>query len=239
LYGSFIATSVYGFILTRSSWRAITKSELPAWKSLWNYGKYTQAGNVLHMSNQRGYLFALEKLSPEGNLMAGIFSVLLYIGEGIWSVAKSLSAIQGAEIAQDEEHAQHREITRRYLKVSLVASFMGIVFFLLLPSRWLAVFLDNKSEQVTDAFFYFIPGIVLHTITIILAHYFSGKGYHRYNALSSFFGLFTSVVIAGIFIPRMGINGAALSISISIAVQCLVQFVLYRRVVKALGVNPN
>lgn len=236
LYVSFLATNIFGFYLTKDVWKQWKLGPvIQESKPLWRYGKFTQAGNILHLANQRSYLFFLEKSSLEGTLLAGVFSVLLYIGEGLWSVAKSLSAIQGAAISQNENHDEHRSLTKRYLLLSMLATAFGTAVFLLIPMKWLDPFLDGQTEMVTFAFYFIIPGILVNTSTIILAHYFSGKGYHRFNAYSALAGVMTTLLIAPWFIRLWGLPGGAGALSISFCVQAIVQWIYYLKTVKSVN----
>lgn len=238
LYFSFAATNIFGFYLTKDIWRQWKASHIADnAKPLWQYGKYTQAGNILHLANQRSYLFLLEKSSIEGTLLAGVFSVLLYIGEGLWSVAKSLSAIQGAAISQNEDHKEHRVLTKKYLMVSMIATIAGTGVFLMLPDSWLDPFLDGKTAMVTQAFYYIIPGILLNTSTIILAHYFSGKGFHRFNAYSALAGVLTTVALAPWFIRLWGLSGGAAALSVSFGIQTIVQWIYYFKAIKEVNLR--
>lgn len=234
LYVSFTLTNVLGMLMTHKEWSSLTREHLREdSKILFHYGKFTQAGNIFHLTNQRSYLFFLEKSTGEGALLAGIFSVVLYLGEGLWSVAKSLSAIQGAAISQNENHLEHRSLTKTYLRISILASFVGAVVIALLPPTWLNVIMDGSGQEVRTAFLFFIPGILFNTATVIFAHYFSGKGYHRYNALSSLSAFLCSMALGPLFIFNWGVPGAAGALSIALAVQFFVQGFLYRKTIRS------
>jgi len=233
IYISFIITMIFGFILSRKSWMSTVLSQaFLNTKPLWKYGKYTQMGNIFHLSNQRSYLFFLEKSSAEGTVLAGIFSVLMYIAEALWSVAKSLSAIQGAAISQDEAHATHRKLTFRYLRVSILAAAFGLIVIVLVPRNWFEYWLHENTERIFETLYYLMPGILFNIVTIIFAHYFSGKGFHRFNAWSAAAGLVGSLVFAPILIANYSLIGAAIAASLAFGIQSAVQTWLFFRTLK-------
>jgi O-antigen/teichoic acid export membrane protein len=230
IYGAFALTLVAGFYFTWSSWKQMVLSHIPDQAyPLWKYGKYTQTANIFHLSNQRSYLFFLERSSAEGILLSGIFSVVMYIAEALWSVPKSLSAVQGAEIAQTEEHQAHKSLTIRYLRISLISVVIGVVVLLAIPESWFNYWLKDRTSEVFDTLKYLLPGILFNVFTVIFAHYFSGKGLHRYNTWSAAAGLIGSLVLAPILIVHYGITGAAIAASCAFGLQSLIQTLLFIR----------
>jgi O-antigen/teichoic acid export membrane protein len=55
------------------------------------------------------------------------------------------------------------------------------------------------------------PGILFHSITSILAHYFSGNANFKINTIASGIAAIVSIVIYSLFIPLWGIKGACIA----------------------------
>lgn len=229
LFMSFTITAISGLIFTWQQWKnwlqPIQYNEIEKAGQL---GFYTQTGNILHMLNNRSYLYFLEQLSLK---QAGVFSAAMYIGEAILTVSKSLSAVQVAKIAQSDNHKEHKKLTLKYLWIGLGATALGIFLFFYY-SELLTKLIFAGDQYIRGAFMPIAPGILAASCTAVLAHYFSGKGLNKYNAISSAVGFVTAIITGIIFIPNEGYGGAGKAVSITFIVQAIAQIILFRIAVK-------
>ncbi len=225
---SFILTASVGFFLTAHVWKSmsfgLTKNDLQQTAKL---GGYAQLGNIFHLGNQRSYLYFLENSSAEGKVFAGVFSILMYVAEALWSVVKSLSSILASRVAQTSNFTEHISLTRRYLIIGIPTTTFGTFCFLLVPNNWLAVFVDYDIAFLKEGFFFLVPGIIANAATVSFAHLFSGKGLHQYNFYSAVSGFSVAICLSIFLIPSNNINGACLAASAAFCAQCLVQVFLY------------
>jgi O-antigen/teichoic acid export membrane protein len=230
---SFLATACVGFYLTPHVWKSmrleLSKNDL---KQTAKLGGYAQLGNIFHLGNQRSYLYFLENLGAEGKIFTGVFSILMYVAEALWSVAKSLSSILASRVAQTSNFTEHLALTKRYLILGISTTSFGTLCFLLVPNNWLAVFVDYDISFLKEGFFFLIPGIIANSTTVSLAHLFSGKGLHQYNFYSALTGFFVAISCSTLLIPTEHLNGACLAASAAFTAQSLVQIVLYFRLKK-------
>jgi O-antigen/teichoic acid export membrane protein len=230
---AFAITSAVGFFLTKGVWKSfqfkVSKSNL---YTITKLGGYAQLANVFHLGNQRSYLYFLENAGAEGKVFAGVFSILLYVSEALWTVAKSLSFILASKVAQTNNFQEHVSLMKRYLTLGVITSVVGSICFLIIPNNWLAPFVNYDIAFIKEGFFFLAPGIVANTINVAITHLFSGRGLHKYNFLSAALGFTVAIVCASILTPKHHVNGAAVSASAAFIAQCLSQVILFYRLKK-------
>lgn len=225
---SFLVTACVGFYLTPHVWKnlrfELSKNDLQQTAKL---GGYAQLGNIFHLGNQRSYLYFLENIGAEGKIFTGVFSILMYVAEALWSVVKSLSSILASRVAQTSNFTEHLALTRRYLAIGISTTTFGTICFLLVPNNWLAVFVDYDISFLKEGFFFLVPGVIANSATVSIAHLFSGRGLHRYNFYSAITGFTVAILCSSLLIPAEHINGACMSASAAFIAQCAVQVFLY------------
>jgi hypothetical protein len=230
---SFVVTATVGFFLTPHVWKKmrfdLSKNDLQQTAKL---GGYAQLGNIFHLGNQRSYLYFLENLGAEGKIFTGVFSILMYVAEALWSVVKSLSSILASRVAQSSNFSEHLLLTKRYLIIGVTTTVFGTLCFLIVPNSWLALFVDFDIAFIKEGFFFLIPGIVANTITVSIAHLFSGRGLHQYNFYSALTGFAVAILCSSLLIPTDQLNGACMAASAAFLVQSLVQIFLFFRLKK-------
>jgi hypothetical protein len=230
---SFVVTATVGFFLTPHVWKKmrfdLSKNDLQQTAKL---GGYAQLGNIFHLGNQRSYLYFLENLGAEGKIFTGVFSILMYVAEALWSVVKSLSSILASRVAQSSNFSEHLLLTKRYLIIGVSTSVFGTLCFLTVPNSWLALFVDFDIVFIKEGFFFLIPGIVANTITVSIAHLFSGRGLHQYNFYSALTGFAVAILCSSLLIPTDHLNGACMAASAAFLVQSLVQIFFFFKLKK-------
>ena len=230
---SFIVTASVGFYHTPHVWKKmrfdLSKNDLQQTAKL---GGYAQLGNIFHLGNQRSYLYFLENLGAEGKIFTGVFSILMYVAEALWSVVKSLSSILASRVAQSSDFSEHLLLTKRYLVLGITTTVFGTLCFLVIPNSWLAPFVDFDIAYIKEGFFFLIPGIVANTITVSFAHLFSGRGLHQYNFYSALTGFAVAIICSSLLIPTDYLNGACIAASAAFLAQSLVQILLFFRLKK-------
>lgn len=230
---SFLLTASIGFYLTPHVWKNmrfdLSKNDLQQTAKL---GGYAQLGNIFHLGNQRSYLYFLENLGAEGKVFTGVFSILMYVAEALWSVVKSLSSILASRVAQTTNFTEHLALTKRYLIIGLSATALGTLCFMFIPNSWLAVFVDYDIAFLKEGFFFLVPGIIANACTVSIAHLFSGNGLHHYNFYSALSGFLVAICCSAYLIPSENINGACMAASAAFGIQCLVQIFFYFKVKK-------
>ena len=230
---SFAITSFVGFYLTASTWKnmrfELSKNDLTLTAKL---GGYAQLGNIFHLGNQRSYLYFLENSGPEGKVFTGVFSILMYVAEALWSVVKSLSSILASRVAQTSNFSEHLALTKRYLVLGVSTTLFGTICFIALPNHWLSPFVNYNIAFLKEGFFFLIPGIIANAMTVSYAHLFSGRGLHQYNFYSAAVGFIVAIGVSIWLIPNDELNGACIAASAAFLSQSLIQTLLFFKLKK-------
>lgn len=225
---SFIITAVVGSTFTlgylkEMRW-SLAKNSL---KELATYGGYAQMGNLLHLGNQRSYLYFLKNLGAEGTVLAGAFSLLLYLAESLWSVIKSLSAILASKSAQNQNHLAHIALTKKYISLGIFATVLGSVAIYFTPNYLIEPYINFPMLTFKKAFAWLVPGILANVFTVGYAHLFSGKGLVKNNFYSAGVGMTVALVSSFFLISKYAVIGAAFCASLAFVAQAIVQYFLY------------
>ncbi|MCC6600703.1 MAG: polysaccharide biosynthesis C-terminal domain-containing protein [Crocinitomicaceae bacterium] len=229
LYLSFSLAVLFAIYRERQYLQAANTLEIKKHTAeILRFGKYAQGGNILHLLNQRMNFIFLENMLPAGRLYTGMYSLVLYIAEGIWILSKSLSLVQYTRIANSNNESEHRQLTTRYLRLSLIAVILCCAVLVMIPDDFYRVIFGSDVIGLQQAVWWMTPGIIANGASIIYAHYFSGRGLHRHNAIASALGLIAGVITAFFFIPMLKVSGAAIAISSALIVQMIYFFTKYK-----------
>jgi O-antigen/teichoic acid export membrane protein len=192
-------------------------------------GWKAQAGNLFHLYNLRGPSVLLDKLVPQARSSVGVLALGLYAAEAIWNVAKSMSTVQYARIANMGNPHEMRALTRYYLKRALIFTTGATAVLVCIPESWFAAILGNQVSGLQQTLWWLAPGMVANGVSIILAHYFSGKGDYRRTLRASMFGAIPAACAGIGLVPVFGLSAAAAALSLALVVQALCLIGWYRR----------
>jgi O-antigen/teichoic acid export membrane protein len=118
-----------------------------------------------------------------------------------------LPRIAARQASHFENAAQTARVTRLALWVSVAtASLLALVAEPLITLIYGQAFSGSLAPL-----FWLLPGIVIFSAANVLASYLAGIGKPRLNFLVSLAGLFVTVVLNLLLIPRLNIVGAAIS----------------------------
>ncbi|WP_306639897.1 lipopolysaccharide biosynthesis protein [Sanyastnella coralliicola] len=228
LYVSFGMTYLIALF---SSWKhMMVPSEITpraAFDELWKFGRYAQLGNILQLLTYRSNIWIVEKLI--GLSASGIYSLSLYASESIWNVGKSLALVQGARIANTNDDAYNRQLTSKFMKLSISGSVVLIGIMLALPDRFYQWLFGEEMAGLYWVLLWVSPGILANACSMIYSHYFSGVGLHRNNTIGSGAGLAALLIVVYPLITNYGVEGGAMAASVAYIIQLITMGILFRR----------
>lgn len=227
LYISFIITYLIGLFSGWKHFKEPQKTRGNAFKEMWAYGRYAQLGNILQLLTYRSNLTILEKMMTLS--ASGMYSLVLYAGEAIWNVGKSLALVQGARIANSENEYDNRKLTARFMKVSAVGSITLIFLMLILPDRFYQLVFGEEMAGLHGVLLWASPGILANACSMIYSHYFSGVGKHVNNTIGSGVGLAALFLAVYPLVWNFGVAGAAMAASIGFIAQFIAMATLYHK----------
>lgn len=231
LYIAFGLTALFSLI---DNWSHVKNASPQKWKetstSLIQYGLFAQGGNILHLINLRVPVALLNYFHPKGLVLAGIYSILLYCAEAIWTLAKSLSVILYARVSNTSILSDQRALTQKYIGYSLAFSAAACVTISVLPQSLFESIINRPLGHFSQGFQWFMVGILANSYSIIVAHYFSGIGQYTKNMWASALGLIGSAGVGALLIPFHDIVGAAIGSSVAFLLQALYFFTQFKKV---------
>ena len=98
----------------------------------------------------------------------------------------------------------------------------------LLPTKFFEWVFSGEFSDIRKVILLIAPGIVFLSGHTVLANFFSGTGRPKYNLYASLIGLTTTLIAAFIFIPWLGIRGAAITTSLTYLALFIYQWLVFQ-----------
>lgn len=175
-------------------------------RAVWNYGRWSQLGNVFQTLAYRAPYAILERTVSGGTGLVGIFSIHTYASEAVWNVGKSLSLVQYGRLSNLAEEALRTRITLAFLKISGAFTLVPCVVLWAFPEEGWQLVLGPEFGAVSQVVSITVVGIFVNALTMVVSHHFAGVGKHKFNALASAVGCVAVLVVGGVLIPQSAID---------------------------------
>jgi len=204
---------VFSIIAMKDNWQSAPTSGLHDLSSatplLFRYGSQGSTGSILQLLTNRANLSLLNHFI--GTAGAGVYSVVYYGVEAVWTIARALAPMVNTEVAAASSTVERRAITAGYLKRTLMLTVPLTILASAVPESIYAwVFGING---IAGPLRILAPGMIAGAISSIIAHHLSAIGLHKWNARTSGIG-FTVLISVGWFaVPTYGVAGAAVAAS--------------------------
>lgn len=178
-----------------------------------NYGWQTELSSFLQFFNYRlSYYFILYY---KGISSVGIFSVGIALSESIWMISNSISLVQYARIINNIDKDNGLDITKSSVMLSMISSLAIVLIMIFLPSVIYGIVFGHNFTSVKTIMLFLFPGIISIAISNIYGHYFSATGQTRILIIKSLYGLVVTIMLSLLLIPKWGITGACITVTIS------------------------
>ena len=183
-------------------------------------------GNLTQFFNYRLDSFIVKFF--RGTAAVGLYGIAAILGETLWLLSGSMASVLLPTIAG--KHEKSKEIAVKAAAATFAISILGgIVAFLAGPFLIVSLFGEKFSGSI-EPFLILIPGVVIFSITNILATYLTGAGRPGYNAVIAFISFLFTVVFDILLIPRYSISGAAIASGISYTLSTVMTVIAFARV---------
>lgn len=203
---SFIYISSYFKEKNKSDWKYLIRQLL-------KLGSFTVLSNLVTKLNYRLTYYFINIYKNIGAL--GHLSLAVQISESTLIVPRSVSLVQYSEIANMNNKQKASFHTLFFTKIIFAIMFLILFTLVMIPEKIFFLIFSPEFINLKQLLLLLSPGILFLSLTIIYSHYFSGLGKMRINMYASLIGLFITLICAIIFIPELGIIGAAITISSS------------------------
>ena len=182
-------------------------------KELFQYGWKTQLSAFVQFLNYRFSYYILNLL--KGTSSVGIYSVGVAFSEAAWVVSRSLSIILYSEVVNSTCEKSAIQKTKTSMKLSFNITLFLLLLLFLVPNTLFSVVFGKDFQSTKEIIALLSPGILAIAVSNIIGHYFSGINELRILNIKSFVGLFITLALSFILIPKWGIFGACISTSLS------------------------
>lgn len=216
---AFAATVLLTILFLKGTWndRPTLKPGGSATKILFKNGAQGQTGSILQLITNRLNLSILENII--GSAGAGVYSVVYYGVEAVWTIARALAPMLNSEVAKATSSKEAMNITSGYLKQTLTLT-LPLVLAACLTPEWIYAWIFG-IDGIAMPLRLLAPGMIAGAVANIIAHHLSGIGLHRWNAITSGLALIVLISTSWYLIPSMEVCGAAIAASCAYSFQAL------------------
>lgn len=193
------------------------------------FGIKGHLGSVVDFMNFRTDRFLVNWFV--GPAAVSFYSIAVTVGESIWHVSRSIAMVLFPKVSTSGDILSNAQTTAKSCRISFLSSFL-IGIFLLVTGRWLIplVFGAAFIESV-PALNFLLPGIIIFSLTNIIASYLVGEGFPHYSTIIALISFVFNVAINLWLIPIIGIVGASIASTISYTISTLFSIYLYKKIV--------
>ncbi len=208
-------STLFAGMLPRMEWRE--------YKQLLGFSMPLQAGIIIQFFNYRLDAFLVNYFL--GTLSVGLYVMAVNLVEILWLLSSSMASVLLPTIAAQHEHS--KKISVKAAMASFGVTVVGgIAAFVIAPPLIVLLFGKDFAGSVAP-FLILLPGIMIFSITNVLAAYMTGIGKPGFNTAIALISLVFTVVLDLVLIPRIGIAGAAFASSVSYTVTSLMSLVIF------------
>ncbi|TQR21226.1 flippase [Psychrobacillus vulpis] len=195
------------------------------------YGYKAHLSNIVTFFNYRLDIILISFfLNP---VAVGIYNVAVSISERLWIFSQPVASALFPKISSMTDENERNKLTARTAKcVFYLSLFFGIFFWFLSDDVVFILFGINYMEASMVIRILMI-GITLFSIEKILSSDISGRGKPQVNLYTSLFTIICNVILSIIFIPKLGIKGAAMATSITYSLTFLIKLIIYIKITKS------
>ena len=211
---------------------------LPGWRrrravarELARHSRGAHLSNLLAFANYRFSYYAVVYLADTRAL--GVLSVGVALAEAIWLIPRSTSLIQYVALVNAPDKRRQTHAALRGSRLTLLATAAAVLVLAAVPAGWLAAIFGPEFGAAHGVILALAPGILINGAGMQASTYFAGTGQYGVNNRATLLGLATTVPLCLLLVPRLGIIGAALSMTASYAAGVLYLVGRYRRAIDA------
>ena len=224
----FIAIVILSFLIIKETKGIDFKLNKEYLKEYFLYSIKGHLGNVFDFLHSRIDLFLINLfLNP---FSAGIYFTSVRLVEGVWIFSGSIGTVFFPKAASEKDPQKLKELTPLVCRNVLFLSAL-IIIFLFVVSGWLIPFLYSADfSGAILPFRILLVGILAICGYGILGSDLGARGKPMINTYAIGISVLLNIILNLFWIPKWGINGAALATSVSYTVMFLVTIVVYIKI---------
>jgi len=197
-------------------------------KETLRFGFQQNLGNMLDFFNFRFDMLLVNYfLDPA---YVGYYSISVLVAEKLWYLPNILSAVLHPRVAHAGEDGDANRDTTRVSRMTVLIIGAGCVVIVLLGRLIVRLLYSDRFLPAVTPLLLLLPGIFMMSLSKILTSDLTARGYPRAGMWAGLVAVVSNVVLNVILIPRIAINGAALSSSVSYSLYAAVIVGYFMRV---------
>jgi O-antigen/teichoic acid export membrane protein len=190
------------------------------------YGLQGHVGNVLVQFLYRFDLFLI--LSFVGLGGQGLYSIAVILAEKLSHIPQSVQIVLFPKLSSLEKDEVDK-LTPRVMRSSFLLTAVAAAILLVLSRPLLILFYGDAYAGALTPLRILIPGVLMLSINTILSGDFSARDKRIYQTIANSIGFGLNVILCLVWIPKMGIEGAAWASTIAYTTQSVVMLAFFRR----------
>lgn len=224
--GIIVQLACFAIVVVYFTIMTAVKVPLSTWKPDFSFFKKSLLLGIQVYLNSMAWFVAslidryfIVYMMPNSDKELGYYSVSAQIAQTLWILPQTMQAI----------FLPHLSITQANRGI-LTARVTRLLFVILLPvlaalgigSRFIPVVLGSEYQRSVMPFVWFLPGMFLFGATRPMDSFLTHKEKPLYGAVNGWVGAIANMILNSYFIPRMGIDGAALASSLSVMLMAVI-----------------
>ncbi|MCI0691260.1 polysaccharide biosynthesis C-terminal domain-containing protein [candidate division KSB1 bacterium] len=192
----------------KKSWRAPV--EASGLSEVVKFASPSYLSNLAQFLNYRLDVFLVSFFA--GAAAVGLYTLAVALAQTTWLLSTAAATVLLPRIAaQQASHSENAAQTARITRMALWVSIAMALLLALVAEPLVTLIYGQAFRGSLAPLFWLLPGIVIFSAANVLASYIAGIGKPRLNFLVSLAGLFVTVTLNLLLIPRLNIVGAAIS----------------------------
>lgn len=197
-------------------------------KDVFGFGLYVQLASIFQLLSSRLSYYFIELFINRAAL--GVFTVATQLSESVWLVGKSIATVQYSRIANTNDKTYAIKITVLFVKISFIISIALLLLMLSLPDVAFTWIFSSDFIGIQNILVALFVGTLAVSVSVIFSHFFSGNGMPKYNMIASAIGCAVTLISGYFLVPRFGLEGAGIAVSLASASAMLFQLILFLRI---------
>ena len=195
------------------------------YRELIGFSATIHIGNLAQFFNYRLDAFIVSYFL--GLAAVGLYSYSKTFAESVWLLSASMAAVLLPTLAG--QHVNSKVIAAKAVLATFAVSLAaGLAAFLVGPTI-INLLLPRFTGSI-NPFLFLLPGVVIFSLTNVLATYLTAAGKPGYNAAIAFISFLFTVIFDILLIPRYGMSGAAFASGISYTMSSLMTVIVFWQV---------
>jgi O-antigen/teichoic acid export membrane protein len=189
------------------------------------FGLKGHASNILTFLSYRVDVFLIAYFIDD--VSVGIYSIAVLLVERVWLIPQAVSSVLFARISNLKTDLEKTNFTAFASRNTIfLTSMSGIVLAIFSP--WLIeILFGAEFNQSVTPFIYMIPGVILFSLSKILANDFVGRGFPQVNSYIALVVALVNIVLNIVLIPDFGLKGAAIATSICYGIDAVIKVIYF------------